>query len=243
MKKIYIYAIILNLFLMISLSAQNVLAGWHTWDKGANDRLDDNTPNQIATGFTATAGINVEPSFSSVGGGYQVLTNINSNLTFTWPNQTINTLSVASLRPAGNSLRSLDFKITNNSGSDYSLTNFQFQYRRSEANSPATTAIELTHLAGQSDLSAPNAFSITSVIPAGNFAWYNVNADLTTLADNVIENGESAAFRISLPNLSIFFNWNIDNVAISGAIVPEGKTYALIAGIIVFFVAMFRRQK
>lgn len=243
MNKIHIYTIVLSLFSIASMSAQTVLAGWHTWDAAGNNKLDDDTPDEFVTGFTANAGVNVESIFPTVGGGFRVLTNSNSSLNFTWPTQSITTQSVASLRPAGNALRSLDFKITNNSGNDYTLTNFQFQYRRAEASSPATTAIELTHLGGQSDLSVANGFLITSAVPTGNYTWYNVDADLTDLVDGVIAVGESAAFRISLPNLSTFLNWEVDNVAISGAVVPEAKTYGLITGIVVLFVVMIRRQK
>ena len=198
-----------------------VLAGWHTWDAGTGSKLDDATPNLLASGMSAVAGINAESTYSSVGGGYQVQTNVNSSITTssTWPGVAISDNSVASIRPAANSQRSLDFRITNNSGSDVSLTEFQFQYRKAENTTPSTTAIELTHLAGISDLNVSSAYVIATLTPASTYTWYNVSVDLTTLSDTVLANGESAAFRLSLPNLSRFTIWNVDNVAISGTTV------------------------
>ena len=187
----------------------------------------------------------MEPAFTSVGGGHQVLTNANSTIAYVWPNQLIGVQSVAALRPANNGLRYLDFQITNNNTSDYQLTQFQFQYRKAENANPTDTQITLTHLDGVNDLSdlgVSNAFEIASVNPTSNFTWYNNFVDLSTLTDNVLAPGERAAFRLSLPNLSSFVNWNVDNVAISGAIVPEPKTYALFLGSLVLLVGWFRRR-
>jgi hypothetical protein len=242
----YILILITPLTFVVGLHGQNaVLAGWHTWDAGTGSKLDDNTPDVLASGFSAIAGINVEPAFTSVGGGHQVLTNANSTIAYVWPNQLIGVQSVASLRPANNGLRYLDFQITNNNTSDYQLTRFQFQYRKAETTTPAGTAITLAHLDGSnnlSDLVVNNAYEIASVTPTSSYTWFNVSVDLSTLPDNVIGSGERAAFRLSLPNLSSFVNWNVDNVAISGAIVPEPKTYALFLGSLVLLVGWFRRR-
>ena len=242
----YILILITPLIFVVGLHGQNaVLAGWHTWDAGTGSKLDDNTPDVLASGFSAIAGINVEPAFTSVGGGHQVLTNANSTIAYVWPNQLIGVQSVAALRPANNGLRYLDFQITNNNTSDYQLTQFQFQYRKAENANPTDTQITLTHLDGVNDLSdlgVSNAFEIASVNPTSNFTWYNNFVDLSTLTDNVLAPGERAAFRLSLPNLSSFVNWNVDNVAISGAIVPEPKTYALFLGSLVLLVGWFRRR-
>ncbi len=241
----YILILITPLIFVVGLHGQNaVLAGWHTWDAGTGSKLDDNTPDEIEDGFAAITGINVDSANSTTGGGNSVLTNTNSNLTFTWPGTASTTNSAVLLRPSINSQRSLDFQITNNTGVEYSLTQFQFQYRKAETNTTGT-AITLAHLDGSnnlSDLVVNNAYEIASVTPTSSYTWYNVSVDLSTLPDNVIGSGERAAFRLSVPALGKYLNWNVDNVAISGAIVPEPKTYALFLGSLVLLVGWFRRR-
>ncbi len=229
----------------VIVQGQNtILAGWYDWD--ASGRVNDNTPDEIEDGFAAITGINVESANSTIGGGNSVLTNTNSNLTFTWPGTASTTNSAVLLRPSINSQRSLDFQITNNTGVEYSLTGFQFQYRKAETTTPAGTAITLAHLDGTnnlSDLNVNNASVMATDVPSVNYAWYNVSVDLTTLSDNVIAPGERAAFRLSVPALSRYVNWNVDNVAISGAIVPEPKTYALFLGSLVLLFGWYHRRR
>jgi hypothetical protein len=63
------------------------------------------------------------------------------------------------------------------------------------------------------------------------------------LTDNVLANGESAAFRIQLPTGAGTTAFAIDNVAITGTVVPEPSTYALMAGALCLGLVLYRRQR
>jgi hypothetical protein len=121
----------------------------------------------------------------------------------------------------------LDFQITNNGTTDLELSAFMFHYRKGEGANPNTTAISVTHLAGQSDLNVANGEVAGTAVAAANYQWYVASIDLTTLGDNVIIAGEDAAFSLSLPALSSFVGWQVDNVAFDGAFVPEPGTCRL----------------
>jgi hypothetical protein len=64
------------------------------------------------------------------------------------------------------------------------------------------------------------------------------------LTDNVLANGESAAFRIQLPTGDGTTAFAIDNVAITGTVVvPEPSATALMAGALCLGLVLYRRQR
>jgi hypothetical protein len=249
MKNIkFLLTLSLSSLCFIHSSNAEVLAGWHTWsnldDGSANAvKISDTSPDTLATGITAIAGVTVNSSFLNVGGGQQLSTQ-DSTITWggTWPGEDILTNSSVQIRPANNSQRSLDFQITNNGTTDLELAAFMFHYRKGEATNPNTTAISVTHLSGQSDLNVASGAIAGTAVAAANYQWYVASIDLTTLSDNVIGVGEDAAFSLSLPALGSFVGWQIDNVAFDGAFVPEPGTCALIAGLLALTFVMVRRK-
>lgn len=225
-----------------------VLAGWHTWSSySSSTKMSDTSPDYIISNISANAGVTVNSSFLTVGGGHQVVTNQDSTITWagTWPGEDILTDSSVQFRPANNALRSIDFQITNTGTDELELTAFKFHYRKGESTTPLTTEISITHLGGQSDLGVATGAVVGSVTATSNFVWYAASIDLTALSDSTLAANESAAFQISLPALSQFVNWQIDNVAFEGAfsVVPEPGTYALLTGIAAFTVILLKRRK
>ena len=225
-----------------------VLTGWHTWSSySGSTKMSDSSPDYIISNISANAGVTVNDSFLTVGGGHSVVTNQDSTVTWagTWPGENIATDSSVQFRPANNALRSIDFQITNTGTDELELTAFKFHYRKGESTTPLSTEISITHLGGQSDLGIGNGAVVGTVTATSNFVWYAASIDLTALSDNILATNESAAFQISLPALSQFVNWQVDNVAFEGAFsaVPEPGTYALLTGFAAFIMILFKRRK
>lgn len=239
-------------FLLAATSFQTangeVLAGWHTWSTyDTTTRMSDSSPDYITTNISANAGVTVNSSFLTVGGGHQVVTNQDSTVAWagTWPGENIATDSSVQLRPSNNSHRSIDFQITNTGTDELELTSFKFHYRKGESTTPLSTEISITHLGGQSDLGVGAGAVVGTVTATSNFTWSVASIDLTALSDSTLAANENAAFQISLPALSQFVNWQIDNVAFEGAfsVVPEPGTYALVTGFAVLTMIMLRHRK
>ena len=57
------------------------------------------------------------------------------------------------------------------------------------------------------------------------------SVSISGLDDYILESGETAAFRIFNENAGANGQFRVDNIAITGAVVPEPTTYALILGI------------
>ena len=249
MKKISLLIIAsISAFVSFQVSNGEVLAGWHTWSSyTSSTKMSDSSPDYIISNISANAGVTVNNAFLTVGGGHQVVTSQDSNITWggTWPGEDITTDSSVQFRPANNANRSIDFQITNTGTDELQLTAFKFHYRKSESTTPLTTEISITHLGGQSNLGVGAGEAAGTVTAASNFVWYAASIDLTALVDNTLAANESAAFQISLPAQNQFLNWHIDNVAFEGAfsVVPEPGTYALLTGIAAFTVIMLKRRK
>lgn len=239
--------LLLGIFLALSFSHSTYgikLVGLHTWtpDPTKAPKLGDTTPNVIATGISVSMGVNVESAYTNVGGGHQINTATNSNISYTWPENDeamVGTVdaptplsnSVIAIRPSTNGSRSVDIRITNTSTKELALETMQFHYRKNETASPATTALTVVHLIGAddlsplSDLSIPSATVIDTFVPSSSWTWKNAVIDLkdsSKLSDNVLAAGESAAFRMEVPALGFNNNWYIDNLLISGSFDTDG---------------------
>jgi hypothetical protein len=204
-----------------------LLAGWDTHGTGP---ISSNAPNVIAGGVSAFIGQQVEPAFGTVGGGFSVSTTLNSDTTF----GNIAGASAASdssitLRMNNNNNRQLDIKITNTSGFNMTLDGFHFDYRKQNASTTGTT-IELIHLKSVSDLNGWVGQSLDTQTPVSNYVWYDVDVVLTNtiLNDVVLADGESAAFRLRVTDTDEFLNWQVDNIGITGTVIPEPATLGLI---------------
>ena len=209
------------------LAQAALLAGWDTHGTGS---ISSNTPNVIASGVSAFIGQQVEPAFGTVGGGVDVSTTLNSDTTFgTVAGASAASDSSITLRMNNNNNRQLDIKITNTSGFDMTLDGFHFDYRKQNTSTTGTT-IELIHLKSVSDLNGWVGQSLDTQTPTLDYVWYDVDVVLTNtiLNDVVLADGESAAFRLLVLDTDEFVNWQVDNIGITGTVIPEPATLGLI---------------
>ena len=154
--------------------------------------------------------------------------------------------SFAKFGNSGNQMQ-LDYKVTNNTGNDFKLTNIAFDIRTTAA---AVTSWQNAYLATGSNLvkgasadtgssyanlKGMGTGSINSGINNYSISLGNVNDGTSWLAD-----GDSAIFRLTLSNTGAA---QLDNFAVSGEVVPEPSTYALLLGILTLaFVRIYKKK-
>ena len=141
----------------------------------------------------------------------------------------------------------LDYKVTNNTGNDFKLTNIAFDIRTTAAavsdwqNSYLLTGSNLVKGASAdtgsayTNLKGMGTGTINSGINNYSIALGNVNNGTSWLA-----NGDSAIFRLALSGTGAA---QLDNFAVTGVVVPEPSTYALLAGFAAFLFVAIKRRK
>jgi hypothetical protein len=235
-----------------------VVASWDTWTTNvdAPSSLLNADADFTATGVSAFAGGNVNPAFPGTGGGVGLALFGSTDGTFgslsspaadSSPGNSNNRINI---NPGNNNNRRLDFSITNNTGGDLVLDTFYLDYNPT---GNAAIALDLLHFKASynggadttSNLDDANNTvigSITTIVGNSGEDMYDVAISLSSgLTDNVLANGETAAFRIALPNLGTFNMVGIDNVAITA--VPEPSTFAILAGSAALGLVMYRRRR
>jgi hypothetical protein len=211
----------------------DVLASWDVWGDAA-DGVKASTINadSTRTGISAFVGGDVHPDFPGIGGGFNAsffgstdgtfgdLGSPAADATAYVSNFRIN------LQPNTSSQAFLDFSLTNNTGADVQLDTLDFDY---DPRANASLTVELRHLKleiGTSgvftseldDAHATVIGSFSSSTPASGADFYDVSISLLGgLTDSVLAPGESAAFRIVLPQNGVTTAFAIDNVAITGS--------------------------
>ena len=154
--------------------------------------------------------------------------------------------SFAKFGNSGNQMQ-LDYKVTNNSGNDFKLTNIAFDIRTTVA---AVTSWQNVYLASGSNLvkgaTADTGSSYVNLKGMGtdsiNSGINNYTISLGAVNDGTswLADGDSASFRITLSNTGAA---QLDNFVVTGEVVPEPSTYALLFGIITLAYVKLRRKK
>ena len=127
-----------------------------------------------------------------------------------------------------------DITVTNNSGNSYKLDAFHFDEWAEFSSSPGTLSsgrVSVEVLSG-SQITTGSVSTVTALqqgalsTSGANFDDFDIS--LAGLADNILSNGESVTFRVSLgvdPTKSSASY--IDNIAITGSIIPEPATLSI----------------
>lgn len=154
--------------------------------------------------------------------------------------------SFAKFGNSGNQMQ-LDYKVTNNSGNDFKLTNIAFDIRTTAS---AVTSWQNAYLATGSNLvkgaSASTGSSYVNLKGMGTGSIssginnYSISLGAVNDGTSWLADGDSAIFRLTLSNTGAA---QLDNFVVSGEVVPEPSTYALLLGILTLaFVRIYKKK-
>jgi hypothetical protein len=224
------YLIFLLFFVSFSYS-QVVLVGWNDFDS-----TNDTEADTLLEGFSGIVGTSVSDS-ASAGAGQSISdaanlggTTLSYGNLFAVAESDINPLSNGFIINSTGNTRFIDFSITNNAADDYELDRILFHAKR-QWGAVDSVALKVSHFSPSSDLSDTvtqrELFSQTGISASTNA----FSISMSGLDDYILESGETAAFRIFNENAGANGQFRVDNIAITGVVVPEPTTYALILGI------------
>lgn len=238
-----------------SLSAQvSVVAGF--------DRFNDPFSNRVTSSFVNLTGITATIEASNSAGSTtdwfrsDVGSNDGTFGTFlTGADDTATTSYFGALTTRGNlgndqSGFYLDISLSNNSGSDIELESLAFDAWRDFDGGPPRWDLSVASGDLTNGFVAQTAF-ITAQGSTPNSLNNNDYTDLNmvglgALADNTLADGESAVLRLQIWESSFTLDaagvMRVDNIAVTGAVVPEPATYALLSGTAVLGLVLLRRR-
>lgn len=208
-----------------SMSASaSLLVGFETWDTNPNGGSGvTNAATSNATGFsgdsiTQAATWSRSALGASTDGTFGTLAGADTGTTFK---------SGLALNNGANG--AYDFTVSNNSGSSYALDFFRFDTGtfRPNAAHEWTVSIQSGDLTAQTVLSG-SADNITG----GVTDWYDYDIALSGITGgNVLADGESVTFRLDMAGGTGASGHHqyVDNIAISGNVIPEPATLGLVA--------------
>ncbi|MGE9295796.1 MAG: PEP-CTERM sorting domain-containing protein [Puniceicoccales bacterium] len=228
-----------------------ILGAWDDWaDAGIDGTYD---ADFTAAGFTASLASQnsrINSSWSSTDGTY-------GNV----PGAPTDANGAFLTRATGTAL-TLAFTLTNNTGFEYNIESFNFDFApRSDGSDPESfgpNAFTLTYTSGGLE-TAGTEIASESGLPYfltgaaggdpnanGNYPDYSYSLS-PTLSSIVLADGESATFTLVFSGASGSNASNVssmvDNVAFTGSIIPEPSTYAAMLGISVIVMAVVRRKR
>ena len=146
----------------------------------------------------------------------------------------------------------LDFRITNNTGSDVKLTNISFDIRKQPGNANPT-GWQLLYLA-TGDSALIKGASVASGSEMVNLAGLGtgtiaggINSYTASIGGNIqgtawIANGRYANIRLKINTAVASASSQMDNFSVTVTPVPEPRTYALIGGLLALGCAVMRRR-
>lgn len=236
-------SLVANFEALLTVDESAVIAvGWSTIDNalsseneetaggGSNtansvNPANDSTPDSQIANFIGALGTSVSAD-SSNGGGRVVYTAADnlSDTSFGSKSflEAVSSASGLKLDTFNAPNSQLDIKLTNNSGSDVTVAGIHFDAKLSFGTEGSQ--INVSHLSSASDLldtnpsgSVFNSRSLSSTNIAGDStAWVNYDISPGLMTDLVLEDGESAAFRISLDKINeVNSGVLLDNIGIS----------------------------
>lgn len=217
-----------------ALSSENgETAGGGTNTANSVSPANDSTPDSQIANFTGALGTSVTAD-SSNGGGRVVYTGADNVGDTSFGSKSfleaVSSASGLKLDTFNAPNSQLDIKLTNNSGSDVTVSGLHFDAKLNFGTEGSQ--INVSHLSSASDLvdtnpsgTVFNSRSLSSTNVAGDStAWANYDISTGSMTDLVLGDGESAAFRISLDKINeVNSGVLLDNIGIS--ILPiEGQS-------------------
>tara|TARA_A100001015_G_scaffold13615_1_gene15878 strand:+ start:71 stop:790 length:720 start_codon:yes stop_codon:yes gene_type:complete len=215
-----------------SVSAQDLLAGWHTFNGDTGTEMNS---DQHA-GITATI----------TGGADEAANrNINNNTygdsAFTFTSESNSTGVLANTYSNNN--KRIDITITN--GTTDVITIDQIVFDNQLAFGADSGSVRISHLSGSSDLSDAFGGRLLGTISftGGVFSTvYQSTITTSAMTDVELAVGEKAAFRFEFQTTGAALGVKLDNIGVLGT-VPEPHAYGLIVGAIVLVAVMVQRRR
>ncbi len=200
------------LALLTANSAQGQgLVGWTTFDPNNGNAADDSTPDTVMGNYSALLGVNVNTGGPLQGGGFEAspTAGVFAFLGATYGSQVPVPVGdedpgssgiVVQTFGGNNNTRYIDFEVTNNTGGNVDVESIHFD--ATWLFGPTSTTLTLSHFSPFSDLVddfAQRDMWSTPLDPP--FEWKEFDIDLsddTDIADTILADGETAAFRIRM---------------------------------------------
>lgn len=209
------------------LSAE-ILVGWNVFDPNDNaSRVDDATPDTVASGFTGLLGTQVNPA-SIQGGGIKSadvddnVENLTYGASYGIPAEDLGDPSGIILNTYSNNNAYCDFAVTNQSGADVTIDYIHIDVGLKFA--PTGGTIKVSHFSAFSALADGFNNRALQVIdmPAGVWGFKEYDVSTAEMGDVILANGETAAFRLFLEKAAEdAIIVKVDNIAISTGPLPE----------------------
>ena len=208
-KSIYLISFFLVLGLVGKASASvpggTLLIGWHTPDPGTP--TSDSTPDDYLTGVTGllSGGEDTQIDKNSTDGNYG-----------SGPATAASTANSVRAKLDLPSRAIVSVQITNNTGGSLYLGTFHFDYSRWYGNSPRDVALyyDSGNLANDDNTLINSASELSVVGPVGDYDDFDWS--LSVLNDVILEDGESATFRLEVSNaIQANTAGGFDNIAIT----------------------------
>ncbi len=231
------------------LFQEGMLAGWNFFapnNNTVNNHVGDTTPDVASPGITAQIGAGVHPAYPVVGGGSRSGSPYDQgDITFggvagTGSDTAENSgVQLNHNFDGGSDRNRLDFKVTNYTGSDVAVNGIHFDIRTGYKGGASVTdfgTAKVIHFTPVSDLNDAFGWRTIGESNLHNFAWQQIDYSTSQMADVTLADGESAAFRIEMAWADVAAvgdpQWSVDNVGISGTVVPSYATWATAYGLL-----------